>query len=71
MQVIEWCIALAQRYGIAEAIENGQQLAEAPDTGVVQLFGGAAPLAPEPLEGSRIRPIWAAALASAGVFHFK
>ena len=71
VSVIERRIALAQGDGVAEAVQNRQQLAEAPDAGVVQRLRGAAPLAPQPLERARVGPVVALALAPAGILHFK
>ncbi len=45
-QRVEGRVALAQRHGIAKTIENGQQFAEAPHAGVIEFFGGTAPLTP-------------------------
>ena len=56
-QVVEWRVALEERHHIAEALQNGQQFAEAPDAGVVQRLGGGAPLAPEPFERAGVGPV--------------
>ncbi len=70
-QVIERRVALEQGHGVAKVLQNGQQLAEAPDAGVVQRLGGGAPLPPEPFECGGVGPVMAPALFPAGVFHFK
>ena len=70
-QFVERRIALAQRHHIAKAVQDGQQLAEAPDAGVIDLLGGAAPLPPEPLQRARVGPVQPLALAPAGVNHLK
>ena len=70
-QVIERRVALAEGHGVAKAVQNGQQFAEAPYAGVVQGLGGAAALAPQPLERARVGAVGALALAPAGILHFK
>jgi hypothetical protein len=64
--VIERRIALAQRYHIAKALENGQQLAEPPNSRLVHRLRRAAPLSPEPLERPRVGTVVAPALLQPG-----
>ena len=70
-QVIERGVAFAQGDGVAKAIQNGQQLAETPDAGVVERLGRAAPLAPEPLERAGIGAVRSPTLAPAGIFNLE
>ena len=70
-QMIERRIALEERHRIAKALQNRQQLAEAPYAGVVQPLRRAAPLPPQPLERAGIGTVRPLALAPAGVLHFK
>ena len=56
-QGVERGVALAQGDGIAKAVQDGKQLAEAPDAGVVECLGGTFSFAPEPLERAGIGPV--------------
>ena len=70
-QVIERRIALAQRNRVAKAIQNRQQFAETPHARRIERLSRAAPLPPQPFQGSGIRPVVSPALAPAGIFHLK
>ena len=71
-QVIERRIALAQRHRVAKAVQNRQQLAEAPDAGVVQPLRRAAPLPPQATSARRDwAGRWPLRCSPAGVLHFK
>ena len=69
--MIEGRIALAKSDGVAETFEDRQELAEAPDAGVVESLGGAAALSPQPLQGTGIGPVVSLSLAPAWILDFK
>jgi len=71
VELIERRVAFTQRDGIAEAVENGEQLAKAPHTGLVERFAGASPLTPKPFERAGIGPVGSLALVPTCVLYFK
>jgi predicted flap endonuclease-1-like 5' DNA nuclease len=64
-------IALAETYGIPEVVEDGEKLAKAPDSALVEELAGTAPFAPKPLQGAGIGPVKPLALSPSCIFHFE
>ena len=53
-QLVERRVALAEGDDVVGVVDDGQQIAEAPDAGLVDGHGGGAALLPEPAEGAGI-----------------
>ncbi len=53
-QIVEGGVAFAQGDDIVEVVDDGKQVAEAPDAGLIDGHGGGAALLPEPAEGAGV-----------------
>lgn len=69
--MVERRISFAERDSIAEAVENRQEFAEAPDAGVIESFSRAFALSPEPFEGSWIWTVGSAPFNPTWVLNLK
>ena len=56
-EVVEGGVALAEGDGVLGVVDDGEQIAEAPDAGLVDGHGGGAALLPEPAEGAGVGEI--------------
>ena len=53
-KVVERRVAFAEGDDVFEVVDDGEQIAEAPDAGLIDRHGGGAALLPEPAEGAGV-----------------
>ena len=53
-QLVERGVALAEGDDVVEVVDDGEQVAEAPDAALIDGHGGGAALLPEPAEGAGV-----------------
>ena len=65
-QFVERRVAFAEGGDVFEVVDDGKQVAEAPDAGLVDRHGGRAALLPEPAEGAGVgkEALWAGGIAA-------
>ncbi len=56
-EIVERSVALAEGDDVVGVVDDGEQVAEAPDAGLVDGHGGGAALLPEPAEGTGVGEI--------------
>jgi hypothetical protein len=53
-KLVEGSVALAKRDDVIEVVDDGEKVAEAPDSGLIDRERGGATLLPEPAESARV-----------------